>query len=202
MTAPTTTCLGTPLEDLPQLVFSERCAAQIPCCSARKHVSLAPKAAAGGRASMGLLSAQFATCYKCDKQDKKGNLQRCLGWQLLKRLEDDAATFNAIQVEAAREEGRGGSQSQSTEIPAGGDASAGQEEQAAEPASLTAAVQDAAAAAPAEQELRETKRFELFNRGASLQNVAHCPFQVRKSACAALLADGRLCCSHAAASRL
>lgn len=60
---------------------------------------------------------------------------------------------------------------------------------AADPRSLTAAVQDAAAAAPAavsgesapEQELRETKRFELFKRGTSLQSYAACPFQVRSS---------------------
>lgn len=140
---------------------------------------------------MGLLSAQFATCYKCEKQDKKGSLQRCLGWQLLKRLEDDAATFNAIQADAAKEDGRGGSQGLS---PAGGDASAGESQPAAEPASLTAAVQDAAAAAPAEQELRETKRFQLFNRGASLQNFAHCPFQVR-SPCAALHAASMAICT-------
>jgi len=35
---------------------------------------------------------------QCEKSDKKGNLQRCLGWQLLKRLEDDADEFNALQV--------------------------------------------------------------------------------------------------------
>jgi hypothetical protein len=53
---------------------------------------------------MGVVPAQFATCYKCDKQDKKGNLQRCLGWQLLKRLEDDAVAFNNINSEAAAKE--------------------------------------------------------------------------------------------------
>ena len=128
---------------------------------------------------MGVVPAQFATCYKCDKQDKKGNLQRCLGWQLLKRLEDDAVAFNNINSEAAaKEDARAAGQT-----PAGlgdaGQSGSQPESQQQEPASLTAAVQDAAAAAPLQQELRETKRFELFNRGASLQNFAHCPFQVR-----------------------
>lgn len=156
------------------------CAAQIPARNACKRLNLAREAASGGRRPpMGMLSAQFATCYKCEQQDKKGNLQRCLGWQLLKRLEDDATEFNRAQAQKAEQDAHGSSQGPAfSGATAGGSAAQPTSQQPSQPASLTAAMQDAAAAAPVEEEMRESKRFELFNRGASLQNYANCPFQV------------------------
>lgn len=43
------------------------------------------------------LAGEQAKCYVCHNLDKKGNLQRCLGWHLVKRLEDDAREYNQLQ---------------------------------------------------------------------------------------------------------
>ena len=121
---------------------------------------------------MGALSAQHAVCYKCNKTDKKGNLQMCLGWHLLKRVEDDVDEFNRLQEESVARETSQTAVSLPEAPPAAqldhlGQAALQQEAGAAElaPASYEVAASQEPAAEP---ELRDTPRFQLFNRSVLL----------------------------------